>query len=63
MKILFTILLLITFACSHAQKPNTDDVAMVINTLESYKRGIESLDTTGTGKLFVSKSVVIESGK
>jgi hypothetical protein len=63
MKILFTILLLITFAYSHAQKPNTDDMAMVINTLESYKRAIESLDTTGTGKLVVSKSVVIESGK
>lgn len=36
---------------------------MVINLLESYKKSIERLDTTGTGKLFVSNSVVIESGK
>ena len=62
MKMLSVLFLLVNVMSGHAQKPNTDDVAMVIATLESYKKAIESLDTTGTGKLFVSKSVVIESG-
>lgn len=55
-------LAIITFS-SFGQKPNTEDVAMVITTLEAYKKAIEKLDTTGTGKLFVSKSSVVESGK
>ena len=64
MKTLSAIILLaiVTFS-SYGQKPNTDDVAMVITTLEAYKKAIEKLDTTGTGKLFVPKSIVIESGK
>jgi ketosteroid isomerase-like protein len=31
-------------------------------TLSTYKNAIEKLDTTGTGKLFVKKSIVVESG-
>lgn len=31
-------------------------------TLASYKTAIEKLDTTGTGKLFVKKSIIVESG-
>lgn len=64
MKTLSIIIFLTTAAFSvQAQKPNADDVATVISTLEAYKKAIEKLDTTGTGKLFVPKSVVIESGK
>jgi hypothetical protein len=56
-------LILPTIMNGYAQQPNTDDVAQVIMVLESYKKALEHLDTTGTGKLFVSKSVVIETGK
>lgn len=63
MKMLSAILLSTILIQSYAQQSNTDDVATVITTLESYKKAIERLDTTGTGKLFVSKSLVIESGK
>lgn len=63
MKMLSVILLIAISMSGRAQQPRTVDVTMVINTLESYKKAIESLDTVGTGKLFVSKSVVIESGK
>lgn len=64
MKTLSIIIFLTTVTVSTwGQKPNTDDVATVISTLEAYKKAIEKLDTTGTGKLFVSKSIVIESGK
>lgn len=34
----------------------------VKTTLANYKAAIEKLDTTGTGKLFVKKSVVVENG-
>ncbi|NOS93197.1 MAG: nuclear transport factor 2 family protein [Cyclobacteriaceae bacterium] len=59
------LLLLLCFLTLHttAQQASKDDLVLVINTLESYKKAIEKLDTTGTGKLFASKSVVIESGK
>lgn len=63
MKMLSVILLIAISMSGRAQQPRTVDVTMVINTLESYKKAIERLDTAGTGKLFVSKSVVIESGK
>jgi hypothetical protein len=63
MKMLIAILLSTILIQSCAQQPNAEDVTAVITTLESYKRGIELLDTVGTGKLFVSKSIVIESGK
>lgn len=63
MKMLSVVLSITTFMHCYAQQPNTDDMAMVINVLESYKKAIERLDTTGTGKLFVSNSVVIESGR
>ncbi len=63
MKMLSVVLSITAFMHSYAQQPNTDDMAMVINILESYKKAIESLDTTGTGKLFISNSVVVESGK
>lgn len=63
MKTLSAILLSTILIQCYAQQPNTDDVTTVITTLESYKKAIERLDTTGTGKLFVSKSMVIESGK
>ncbi|MEK6783456.1 MAG: nuclear transport factor 2 family protein [Bacteroidota bacterium] len=62
MKMLSVILLSTLFIQSYAQQPDTDDVAMVIKTMDSYKEAIERLDTTGTGKLFVSSSVVVESG-
>lgn len=63
MKTLSAILLSTILIQCYAQQPNADDVTTVITTLESYKKAIERLDTTGTGKLFVSKSIVIESGK
>ena len=63
MKMLSVILLIVISMSGHAQQPSVDDVNMVVSTLESYKKAIERLDTVGTGKLFVSKSVVIESGK
>lgn len=63
MKMLSAILLLTTVVFCRAQKPGADDVAMAITTLETYKKAIERLDTTGTGKLFLPKSIVIESGK
>lgn len=63
MKMLSPILLLTTVMFCLAQKPNADDVAMAITTLETYKKAIERLDTAGTGKLFLSNSIVIESGK
>jgi ketosteroid isomerase-like protein len=63
MKTLSAILLSTILIQCYAQQPDTDDVATVISTLESYKKAIERLDTAGTGKLFVSKSIVIESGK
>ncbi|HRJ30982.1 MAG TPA: nuclear transport factor 2 family protein [Cyclobacteriaceae bacterium] len=63
MKTLSVIFLSVVIIQSYAQRPNADDVATVIGTLESYKKAIERLDTAGTGKLFVSKSIVIESGK
>jgi hypothetical protein len=42
---------------------NTDDISQVVTVLDSCKKAIEKLDTTGRGKLFLSKSIVIESGK
>jgi ketosteroid isomerase-like protein len=63
MKTLSAILLSTILIQCYAQQPNADDVTTVITTLESYKKAIERLDTTGTGKLFASKSIVIESGK
>lgn len=64
MKMLHVMLLILpTIMNGHAQQPNTDDVAQVIMVLESYKKALEHLDTTGTGELFVSKSVVMETGK
>lgn len=64
MKILsMLLLLLISVMEVRAQKPDADDVVQVITILESYRKAIEHLDTIGTGKLFVSKSVVIETGK
>ena len=62
MKMLNTILLLSIFIYSHAQKTNTDDLALVIKTMDSYKEALEHLDTAGTRKLFMMKSVVVESG-
>lgn len=63
MKMLSSILFIAISLSGRAQQPSADDVTMVINTLESYKKAIERLDTVGTSKLFLSKSVVIESGK
>lgn len=62
MKMLSVILLSTLFIQSYAQQPDTDDVAMVIKTMDSYKEAIERLDTTGTNRLFMPKSVVVESG-
>ena len=62
MRLLHVMLLSIIIITSHAQKTNSDDVTLVRKTMDSYIKAIERLDTTGTGKLFVSKSVVIESG-
>lgn len=47
----------------HAQQPDTDDISQVILILESYKKAIERLDTTGTGNFFISKSIIVETGK
>lgn len=64
MKTLSAIILFALFTISsRGQLPNADDVTKVISTLEAYKKAIEKLDTTGTGKLFMPKSIVVESGK
>lgn len=62
MKMLSAILLMTVSLQSYAQQTNSDDVGVVINTMETYKKAIEKLDTTGTGRLFLAKSIVIESG-
>ncbi|MBS1681522.1 MAG: hypothetical protein OJF59_001758 [Cytophagales bacterium] len=61
MKILSVILLSAVCAYSQAQA-NSDDLAMVTKTISLYQSAMERLDTTGTSKLFMSKSVVVESG-
>lgn len=62
MKLLNVVLLSTICIYSHGQRANSNDVALVKKTMDSYTKAIERLDTTGTGSLFVSKSVVIESG-
>lgn len=56
--ILFS-LLFIAFAAVKAQNSEATAVKQVLN---SYKKAIESLDTTGIGKLFVANSKVYEGG-
>ena len=57
-----SLLILSTFIVifSFAQK---GDAEAVKKTLNAYKSKIESLDTTGTAKLFVINSKIIEQGK
>ena len=54
-------LLIVTLSVS-AQKPVSEDDSKVKATLNAYKTAIEKLDTAGTGRLFFSKSQVVESG-
>lgn len=54
--ILSTVIALFSFA----QK---SDVDAIKRTLNAYKSKIESLDTSGTAKLFVTNSKIIEQGK
>ena len=63
MKKLNVLLMFFSFVWSaYAQQPGTDDKALVVNTLDSYKNAIERLDTTATGKLFLKNSQIVESG-
>ncbi len=61
-KTLFLVISLIALLSinSAVAQSDADKVKLV---LSEYKKAIEKLDTVGTGKLFVSKSVVIETGK
>lgn len=61
LKLFFLGLAAIVAIKTQAQQPS--EVEAVKQILQSYKQAIESLDTTGTGNLFVSNSIVIESGK
>ena len=61
LKLLFLSLAAIVAVKTQAQQ--SDEINQVKQVLESYKQAIESLDTTGTGNLFVSQSIVVESGK
>jgi ketosteroid isomerase-like protein len=61
LKLLFLGLAAIVAVKTQAQQ--SDEINQVKQVLELYKQAIESLDTTGTGNLFVSQSIVIESGK
>ena len=61
LKLLFFGLAAIVAVKTQAQQ--SDEINQVKQVLESYKQAIESLDTIGTGNLFVSQSIVIESGK
>jgi len=61
MKLLFLSLAAIVALEAQAQQP--DEINQVKQVLQSYKQAIEKLDTPGTGNLFVSQSIVIESGK
>lgn len=63
MNILIAALMVTAAVGSSSQNTVTGDVAAVKSTLSSYKNAIERLDTTGISRLFVSKSVVVESGK
>ena len=56
--ILFSFL---TVACVTTQAQN-NDVTAVKQVLNSYKKAIEKLDTTGIGNLFVKNSRVYEGG-
>ena len=47
---------------AQAQQPGPNDKELVINTLDSYKKAIEHLDTTAPGKLFLRNSQIAESG-
>lgn len=63
MKIKILLACLTCIISFRALAQNTDDVSQVREVLEKYKSSIEALDTTGTGNLFVPKSIVIEMGK
>ncbi|HNP94822.1 MAG TPA: nuclear transport factor 2 family protein [Cyclobacteriaceae bacterium] len=56
------IILFLAQANTFAQTGHSEKDA-VIKTLDAYKKSLESLDVSGTGKLFTEKSMVIESGK
>ena len=56
------IILFLAQANTFAQTGQSEKDA-VIKTLDAYKKSLESLDVSGTGKLFTEKSMVIESGK
>jgi ketosteroid isomerase-like protein len=63
MNILIAIFLLTATVHSSSQNAVARDVDAVKSTLSSYKSAIERLDTTGISRLFVSNSIVVESGK
>lgn len=57
---------LLIFAFMHTvsfSQVDSKDQEAVKQVLNSYKKAIETLDLTGVDKLFIEKSVVIESGK
>ncbi|MBI2794505.1 MAG: nuclear transport factor 2 family protein [Ignavibacteria bacterium] len=60
--ILIAALLVTATVPGSSQNATTDDAAAVKSTLSSYKNAIERLDTTGINRLFVSNSIVVESG-
>lgn len=61
MKLLFgSLIFMFTF---EVQAQQSNEITQVREVLERYKQAIESLDTMGTGQLFVPQSIVIEMGK
>lgn len=61
MNYLLTSIFVFAFSLSYGQNVSTDKEA-VVKTLDAYKKALERLDVNGTEKLFIEKSVVIESG-